>query len=92
MKTNKKLTPKRQAQLSHKIIVLCDLMIDTLDELEVTAKLGVEMKVLADRLRDNCIKLVDDAFDIESIRSSTYMQELANKVDTVICKSYEHIF
>ena len=41
MKTKKKLTPKRQAQLSHKIIVLCDLMLDTLDELEVTSAMGV---------------------------------------------------
>jgi hypothetical protein len=92
MKTNKKLTPKRQAQLSHKIIVLCDLMIDTLDELEVTSKMGVEMKVLAERMLDNCVKLTNDAFAIQSIRSSTYIQELSNKVDTVIRRSYEHIF
>ena len=67
-------------------------MIDTLDELEVTSKMGIEMKVLAERMMDNCVTLTNDAFAIQSIRSSTYMQEIANKVDTVIRQNYKHIF
>lgn len=78
--------------LSHKLIVLCDLMIDTLDELEVNSSMGIEMKVTAERLMKNCEKLVEDAFAIPTIRSTTYMGNLANSVDTVIRKSYEHIF
>lgn len=87
-----KLSPKRRAELSHKVIILCDLLIENLDELQADSKLSDSMRGDAESMIKHCEKLLFDAFNIKSIRSSTYLQELSKKVDTTIRKNYQKMF
>ena len=84
-----KLTPKRRTQLSHKLIVLSDLILENLDELQATNELSKEMVSGIEKLKGNCESLIDPVYKIDSIACSTYLQDLSKKVDTVIRKNLE---
>lgn len=81
--------PKEQARLAHKLIVLGDLIIDTLDTMEADGFLANEIREDTDKVKDHFDKLLTKVFNISSVKSSTYLQELSNKVDTVIRRNYK---
>lgn len=85
----RKLNPKKRALLIHKLVVLCDLLIDNLDELKPNADMPDEMQEAAEVLKKQCETLIEDVFEISEVKSSTYLQEIAIKVDTVIRKNYK---
>lgn len=87
----KNLNPKRKNTLSHKIAVLANLMIETLDEIEANSELAVDFKTKSKELIPFCEKILDDSFSSKQIATSTYLSEVATKVDTVIRKSYQQI-
>lgn len=80
-------SPKQIALLSHKLIVLADLMIESLDELgyDETHELYSNLKVI----EQNSCKLIEAAFDVKNVRNSTYLGDLSKKVDTVIRKNFK---
>lgn len=78
------MKPKRQEQLAHKLVVLNMLLLDTLDELEVTAKEMIEFK---NNLNSFSEKLLEEIKDTDGVLKTTYFHDLCRKVDTVVRKN-----
>ena len=85
-----KLNPKKFAILSHKLIILCDLMIDTLDEIKDEVEV-TGFKQTLEATKKECEQVVEAAFDVKLVSKSTYLQELGSKIDTLLRKNYELI-
>jgi len=85
------LNPKKINQLSHRLAVLSNLMLETLDEIGATTDIAIDFKYKCKELLPFCEKMVDDVFMLNEIKSTTYMTDLSNKVDTVIRKEYKPI-
>ena len=85
------MNPKKINMLSHRLAVLSNLMIETLDEIGASSEIANDFKDKSKDLFPFCEKMVDDVFTLGQIKSSTYMTDLSNKVDTVIRKNYKPI-
>lgn len=81
-----KSSPKTKIKALHKTIVLVDLLLDSIEEMEITAEFGVALKAKLDDIIQDFEKALDLAFE-SPIGKSNYLQDLANKVDTVIRKN-----
>ena len=81
----KKLSPKNTNQLVVRMVVLSDLMLSTLDELQVDRRSPMPQGVekLVTYLEQN----VDQAYKNEIAKSTNTLTELIHKVDTVIRKN-----
>jgi hypothetical protein len=80
------MTPARKSQLSHKLVVLVQLQLELLDELKPTTE---RMRKYQSDLVGFSEELNNAIADTETVQSSTYFQDLANKVDTVIRKNFD---
>lgn len=80
------MNPKRKSELCHLLVVLANLQLEVLDELNPTTKEAIEYKEL---LTKKCEEVNDAIIDIPEVRSSSYFQDLSNKVHTVIRKNYK---
>lgn len=80
------MNPKRKSELCHLLVVLSNLTLEVLDELKPTSQKAIEFKEL---LTKKCEEVNDSLIDIPEVRSSTYFQDLSNKVHTVIRKNYK---
>ncbi len=80
------MTPARKSQLSHKLVVLVQLQLELLDELKPTTE---RMQKYQADLVGFSEELNNAIADTETVQRSTYFQELANKVDTVIRKNFD---
>lgn len=69
----------------HKLFTLCNLLLENLDELQVTS---VKVLKFKDDLTSFCELLNDEVKDTETIQKGTYFQDLANRIDTVIRKNF----
>lgn len=85
------MNPKRINQLSHKLVVLSNLMLETLDDIEASSEISVDFKSKCKELLPFCEKMIDDVYTLGEIRRSTYMVDLSNKVDTVIRREFKEI-
>lgn len=85
------MNPKRHNEISHKIAVLANLMTGALDEIGASSEIALEFKDKCNELLPFCERIVSDTFTSKQIRSTTYINELSNKVDTVIRKNYKAI-
>lgn len=85
------MNPKRYNQLSHKIAVLSNLMVEALDDIDASSEMALDFKNKCKELLPFCERMVDDVFTLGQIRSSTYMTDLSNKVDTVIRKEFKEV-
>lgn len=81
------MNPKKEAMGMHKIAALCILLTDALDEYLPGGSLAVEMK----RIEKEVVPLLEEIYNIPEIRSGTYINDLANKVDAVIRKNFQQI-
>lgn len=84
-------SPKKQAQICHKIAALAFLLGEALDELNPEMKNEHSLKARCNEMSEACQLLVKNTFAIEEIYTGSYMQELATKVDTCIRKNYVRI-
>lgn len=75
------MNPKRQIELAHRLVALNFLLIETLDELNPTT---AEIKEYKENLLKLSELMVKEIEDTEAVIKTTYFQDLANKVDTVI--------
>ena len=82
---------KKSAVQSHKIAALCYLLAEALQEVGANAETAVEMKIEAQSLGKKCENVLEDLFQVKQIKGSTYLNDLCNKVDTVIRKNYQQI-
>lgn len=83
--------PKRKAQLTHKICAISAILIEALDELKANSELSQEFRAKCEEIIPFCERILDESFQAEQVRSSTYLTDLSNKVDTVIRRNYEKI-
>jgi hypothetical protein len=82
---------KKERILFHKIAVLSNLLIMELDEMKLTAEMGINLHQKAKEFIETLEPFVESSFDSEQVRSGTYLIELCHKVDTVIRKNYNLI-
>jgi len=79
------------AVICHKIAALSYLLAESFDELNPEMKDDHSLKAKCNEMSDACQKIVNNLFDVDELRSGTYLQELSTKVDTCIRKNYIHI-
>jgi DNA replication initiation complex subunit (GINS family) len=82
---------KKERILFHKIAVLSNLLIMELDEMKLTAEIGISLHQKAKEFIETLEPFVESSFDSEQVRNGTYLIDLCHKVDTVIRKNYEQI-
>jgi hypothetical protein len=83
------MTPKQRAQKAHSIAVLFTLLSEYIDDFSPNSPAGELMKLKALEILPLADKITDSVFDIKSIRSSTYINDLANKIDTIIRQNFK---
>lgn len=89
-----KISKKEKNRIFHKYLVESMLLLHTMDELKQINEFNDTSIKFKDNLEYNtreCEELLKNVFKINSISSTTYIQELANKIDTVIRKNYHTI-
>jgi hypothetical protein len=79
------MTPKIKKVKMHLFYCLCQLMLECLDELQVTTP---RMLLLKEQLIEFCELLNEEVKDTYTIQKSTYFQELTNKINTVLRKNF----
>lgn len=79
---------KQMGQHCHKLVVLADLMLETIDDLTPFLGESVEMTQACNIMKEECMGLLESIYGIEEVRKSTYMGELSKKVDTCIRKNF----
>jgi predicted nucleic acid-binding Zn-ribbon protein len=80
------MTPTRKNQLAHKLVVLVQLQLELLDELKPTTE---RMQKYQADLVGFSEELNNAIADTDTVQRSTYFQDLANKVDTVIRRNFD---
>lgn len=85
------MNPQKKNELSHKIAVLANLMIGALDDICITSDIASDFRKKCEELLPYCEDIVSAAFVANQIRSTPYISDLSNKVDTVIRRNYQKI-
>jgi hypothetical protein len=80
------MNPKRKHQLMHKLVVISNLLLENLDELKPDTP---RMISLHSSITEFCEELNNSLADTTTIQKTTYFQNLANKVDTIIRKNFD---
>jgi predicted nucleic acid-binding Zn-ribbon protein len=80
------MKPSRKNQLAHKLVVLVQLQLELLDELKPTTE---RMQKYQADLVGFSEELNNAIADTDTVQRSTYFQDLANKVDTVIRRNFD---
>ena len=84
-------SPKQQAIQSHKLACLLYLTAETLQEIEPTKETAIEYMQDCKNLQEKTESLLEDIFSFKEVSGSSYLIDLANKVDTVVRKNYQKI-
>ena len=87
----KKPSPKRQIQLFHKLAMLSFLMQDTIDELNPDLAEYCELQEMTGKMGIKCEEIISNVFAIDSLKKSTYIQDLTSKMDSVIRNNFKMI-
>lgn len=87
---NKK-TPKQEAILCHKVATLMSLLADYTDELYPNSPIAEKIKKNSEEIMPMANTLLESLFQIPQINTTTYLNDLVNKVDVVLRKNYERI-
>lgn len=81
---------KRFAQLARKLVVISDLMADTINEIEQYDEINEgEFRQDLLKVKKRCTDVVESAFELDSVQKSTYIGEMCNKLDTMIRKNFD---
>lgn len=89
--SKKKLSPKETSILCHKVAVLISLLSDYTEELYPETGVPQQFRERAQEMMPLANELLKNLYDIPEVRTSTYINDLANKVDTILRKNYERI-
>ena len=79
------LNPKRKGILCHKLVSLSQLLIECLDELNPITEGAIKYK---ETLIQFIEQLNNDISDTDTIQNKTYFNDISNKIDTILRKSY----
>ena len=85
------MSPKEEAEYCHTIASLVVLLADKMDELMPDTKMASDFKEKAKELMPIAESMMEAAFDVEEVRTSTYINDLSNKIDTVIRKNFKQV-
>ena len=85
------MSPKEEAQCCHTIVVLASLLAEYTNDLTPGSAMATTFKEQAEKLMPMAEELLSNAYDIKEVRQGTYLNELSNKIDTVIRKNFERI-
>ncbi len=81
--------PKKEAMLCHKLAVLSNLMIQTLDDLNWDTVFSNGFQSDLHSVMERSETLMTAVFEAPEVRRSVYLTTLSTKVDTVIRKNYD---
>ena len=85
------MSQKELHQKTHKIAVLAYLMSEALEEINADSAQALGFKSRCDGMIGFCETILNESFAVKTIKNTTYLQDLSNKVDTVIRKNYQQI-
>ena len=76
------MSPKKKHQLMHKLVCLKMLELEIYDELTPTnPKMIQQIKF--------CEEFIESIADTTTVQKSTYFNDMVNKIDTIIRKSFD---
>lgn len=84
-------SPKQQIQRSHKLACLLYLTAETLQEMESVNEVAENYIQDCKKLQQTTEEILEKLFSYKQVRSSSYLIDLTNKVDTVVRKNYQQI-
>jgi len=79
------MNPKAKKIEMHKLFCLCNLLLESLDDLKPTNPMMLKFK---DDLIGMCELLNNEVNDTFTIQKSTYFPELSNKIATLVRKNF----
>ena len=85
------MTHKEEAKLCHTIAVLISLLADYTDDLMPTSPIAIQFKEKALELMPLSDAMLEAAYNVKEVSSSTYINDLSNKIDTVIRHNFKTI-
>jgi hypothetical protein len=83
---------KKKSIEKHKLIILSLMLQDLCNEFERDNELTAEFKLIVNKvneLGDLSKNLLEVMNDIDGVTSTTYIQDIMNKIDTVFRKNFE---
>lgn len=81
---------KAQRQKSHKIFILMAMLSEELDEVEMLSSNANDINKLSKVLTNKIDPYIDKIFkNVPTVSKTTYIQDMQNKIDTVIRKNYK---
>jgi len=85
------MTKKDEAKLCHTIAVLISLLADYTDDLTPNGPIAQQFKEKALELSPLSDAMLEATYNVKQVSSSTYINDLSNKIDTVIRKNFTQI-
>ena len=76
----------------HKIAALSQLLVESLQDVEADSKWALDIMDNCKSLQEKLEPAVDQIYKIKGVSNSVYMQELTNKIDTIMRKNYKEIY
>lgn len=88
----RKLTQKESAEAAHLVAICSVLIVENIDSvMEMNPEAANEIKKQFETVSKFCEIVSEATFGVKEIYSTTYIQELSNKVNTVIRKNAKFI-
>jgi len=92
MASIKKLSPKKKAEIAHLVAICSSLIIENIDDvIDLHPEVGEEVKKAFKIVGDLCEQVTVATFGVEEVRTTTYMQDMSNKVMTTVRKNAKFI-
>jgi hypothetical protein len=85
------MNPKKQAMYAHKIAALFTILADDLSEFLPDSPIAIQIKEKAEEILPLAENLLNEVYGVDEVRMGTYLNDLANKLDTVIRKNFEQM-
>jgi hypothetical protein len=88
----KKQTQRKQNQTVHAISILSTLLLENIDKLSVETRTN-NRDIFKDHLieLEKICEIIVDGSAVKEVKNSTYVQEMVNKIDTIIRKNFRDI-
>jgi hypothetical protein len=85
------MNPKKQAMYAHKIAALFTILADDLSEFLPDSPIAIQIKEKAEEILPLAENLLNEVYGVDEVRMGTYLNDLANKLDTVIRKNFKQM-
>jgi hypothetical protein len=92
MSSKKKLSPKKAGEIAHLVAICSSLIIENIDDVvDLHPEAGEEIKKAFKIVIGLCESVTAAAFGVEEVRTTTYIQDMCNKVATTVRKNAKFI-